>query len=372
MIFLIPINMPLIGNEEKDEVMKVLESSQLTNASIEGGHYTQKFQSSVKSFLNVKHVFAINSGTSSLYAALLSIGIKEGDEVLVPSFTFLATANVVLLTGAKPVFVDIDMAHYTIDPNDLKNKISTRSKAVIPVHLFGHPADMNKITEIAKKHDLRIIEDASQSLGAKYHERQTGSLSDIGCFSMYPSKIITSGEGGFVSTNDDALAENLKLIRNHGISQSLDAKVLGANLRLPQMEAAIAYIQMSKLPSFLKVRQRNAGILTDMLSGLNGAKLPGEAKDCSSNWYLYTVASERNRDKILKYLFSHKVGAAVYYDPPIHKTPLYAAKGYNQLILPNTDNACKHVLSLPVHPGVSEDDMIHIASTFRSAFKSAK
>jgi dTDP-4-amino-4,6-dideoxygalactose transaminase len=189
---------------------------------------------------------------------------------------------------------------------------------------------------------------------------------------MYPSKIITSGEGGFVSTNNDALAEKLKLIRNHGISQSSDVTVLGSNLRLPQMEAAIAYIQMSKLPSFLKVRRRNAGILTDLLSGLNGVTLPTEAKGCSSNWYLYTLALEKNRDKILKYLLSHRVGAAIYYDTPIQKTPFYATKGYDKFILPNTDNASKHVLSLPVHPGVSEDDCVLIASTFRAALESAK
>ena len=364
--------MPLIGDEEKNEVMKVIMSGQLTTSSIEGGQYTQKFETSVKSFLNVKHVFALNSGTSSLYAALLSLDIQEGDEVLVPSFTFLATANAVLLVGAKPVFVDIDLAHYTIDSNDLENKITARSKAIIPVHLFGHPADMDKIMEIAQKHDLRIIEDAAQSLGAKYHEHQTGSLSDIGCFSMYPSKIITSGEGGFVSTNDDALADKLKLIRNHGISQSSDMKILGSNLRLPQMEAAIAYIQMSKLHSFLKVRRRNAGILNDLLSGLNGITLPSEAEGCSSNWYLYTVALEKNRDKILKNLLSNRVGAAVYYDPPIQKTPFYITAGYDKFILPNTDNVSKRVLSLPVHPNVSEDDCVHIASTFKTALESAK
>ena len=364
--------MPLIGEEEKKEVMNVLKTGQLTTASFDGGLYTQKFESSVKSFLNVKHVIALNSGTSSLFASLLSLGIQKGDEVLVPSFTFLATANAVLLTGAKPVFVDIDMMHYTIDPKDLKNKITPKCKAIIPVHLFGHPADMDQIMEISNKHDLRIIEDAAQSLGAKYHQHQTGTLSDIGCFSMYPSKIITSGEGGFVSTNNDELAEKLKLIRNHGISQGSGVSVLGSNLRLPQMEAAIAYVQMSKLPLFLKARRKNAEILTDLLSDLNGITLPSEEKDCSANWYLYTVALERNRDKILKYLQSHGVGAAVYYDPPIQKTPFYATKGYDKLILPNTENASKHVISLPVHPGVSEDNCVHIASTIKTAVESTK
>ncbi|MFQ6135070.1 MAG: DegT/DnrJ/EryC1/StrS family aminotransferase [Nitrososphaerales archaeon] len=367
---LIPINIPLIGEEEKSEVMKVLESGLLTTASPEGGEYVRKFQSAVESFLNVKHALAVNSGTSALYAALLALNIKAGDEVLVPSFTFLATANAVLLTGAEPVFVDVELNHYTVDPEYLEKKITSRSRAVIPVHLYGHPAYMDKISEVAEKHDLHIIEDAAQSLGATYKGHQTGTLSDIGCFSLYPSKVITCGEGGFVTTDDDALAERLKMVRNHGLVHGYDSTILGSNLRMPQMEAAVASVQMSKLPSFLKARRKNADILTEMLSGLSGVTLPSEDEGCSSNWYLYTVTLAKNRDKVLEYLVSHEVGASVYYSPPVHRVPLYVKKGFGELSLPNTDWASHHVLSLPIHPGVSEDDLEFIASTFKDALAS--
>ncbi len=368
--WLIPINIPLIGEEEKSEVMKVLESGLLTTASPEGGEYIRKFQTAAESFLNVKHALAVNSGTSALYAALLALDIKAGDEVLLPSFTFLATANAVLLTGAKPVFVDIERNHYTIDSEDLEKKVTSRSRAIIPVHLYGHPAYMDRISEAAQKHDLHIIEDAAQSLGAAYKGHQTGTLSDIGCFSLYPSKVITSGEGGFVTTNDDTLAEKLKMVRNHGIVHGYDSTILGTNLRMPEMEAAVASVQMSKLPSFLKARRKNAGILTERLSGLSGVTPPSEDEDCSSNWYLYTVILAENRDNVQEYLTSHEVGAAVYYNPAVHRVPLYVEKGFGEVSLPNTDWASQHVLSLPIHPRVSEGDLEVIASTLKKALSS--
>lgn len=366
---MIPINSPILGNEEKNEVLKVLESGQLTTASPDGGIYTKKFQDSVKSFLKVKHVFAVNSGTSSLISSLLSLGIKAGDEVLVPSFTFLATVNSVIFTGAKPVFVDIDLNHYTLDPKDLQKKISTRSKAVIPVHLYGHPANMDNILEIGEINNIAIIEDAAQSLGATYNEIQTGAIGDIGCFSLYPSKIITSGEGGFVTTNDDDLAEKLKLIRNHGTNNNYDATIPGSNFRLPQIEAAIAFIQMSKLPSFLSFRRKNAELLSELLIGLDGIKFPSEERGSTSNWYLYTVTIDKKRDNVLKYLHNHGIGAATYYDPPVHKTQLFLSKVQNNFNLTNTEWASKHVLSLPVYPGVSEEKIKYIASTFKNAIK---
>lgn len=367
---MIPINSPILGDEEKNEVMKVLESGQLTTASPEGGIYTRKFQDSVKSFLDVKHVFAVNSGTSALISSLLALGVKSGDEVLVPSFTFLATVNSVLLIGAKPVFVDIDLNHYTIDPKDLEKKVSNKSVAVIPVHLYGHPADMDNILEIGEKNDIPIIEDAAQSLGAVYNKSQTGTIGDIGCFSLYPSKIITCGEGGFVTTNDDALAERLKLIRNHGIKLNYDAVIPGANFRLPQIEASIAFIQMSKLSSFLASRRKNADILSNLLSGLSGVRLPNESEGVKSNWYLYNVTLEKNRDSVLEYLHKNGIGAAVYYDPPVHETNIFSSMESSNLHLPNTEWASKHVLCLPVYPGVSEEDLAHIASTLKNAVKS--
>ncbi|MBI2936859.1 MAG: DegT/DnrJ/EryC1/StrS family aminotransferase [Thaumarchaeota archaeon] len=366
----IPINSPIIGEEERAEVMKVLESGALTSASAEGGEYVRRFQKSVESFTSARYAVAVNSGTSALYAALLALGVKAGDEVLVPSFTFLATANTVLLAGAKPVFVDIETTHYTMDTEDLEKKITDRSRAVMPVHLYGHPAQMDQIAEIAEKKSLSIIEDAAQSLGANYRGRATGTIGDIGCFSLYASKVITSGEGGFLTTSDDALAARLKMVRNHGMIHGYDSAVLGANLRLPEMEAAIASVQMAKLPSFLEARRRNAVALTGLLEGLEQVILPSEGGECEANWSLYTVALPENRDKVKDYLASNGIGAAVYYDPPVHRTPLYSETEIGRVALPRTEWASRHVLSLPVHPRVSQDDIKTVASTVRNALES--
>jgi dTDP-4-amino-4,6-dideoxygalactose transaminase len=359
----------MIGDEEKQEVMKVLDSGLLTTANIEGGKYVKKLQSAVESYLNVKYAVSVNSGTSAIYASLLALDIKQGDEVLLPSFTFLATANSVLMSGAKPVFVDIDLKHYTIDPEDLMKKITEKSRAIIPVHLYGHPAMMDEISEIADKYDLRIIEDAAQSLGSKIKGKYTGSLSDIGCFSLYPSKIITSGEGGIVTTNDKELANKLKMIRNHGMQKEYNSVILGSNLRMPEIEAAIATIQMSRLNKFIEGRRNNAKILTEILEDHNEISLPYEENDYVSNWSLYTVAVN-NRDNVLEYLNSNNVGSAVYYKNPVHRVLLYRKKGFSGIDLSKTDWAAQHVLSLPIHPKVTGEDLETISSTLKQAINS--
>ena len=182
--------------------------------------------------MDVKHVIAVNSGTSALHASLLSIGIKQGDEVILPSFTFVATANSVIAAGAKPIFADINKQDYTIDTVDIEKKINKNTKAIIPVHLYGHPSNMNEINSIAKEHSLYVIEDACQSLGSTYFQKQTGTLSDIGCFSFYASKVITTGEGGAIATNNDDFAEKLKMIRNHGMIHGYDTTSFGLNLEI--------------------------------------------------------------------------------------------------------------------------------------------
>ena len=221
---MIPINRPWIDNEEKQEIIKVIDENALTSAARDGGKRVQEFESSLRTFLNVKHVISVNSGTAALHAALLALDIKTGDEVLLPSFTFVATANAVVASGAKPVFVDINTKDYTIDLHDLKKKISKKSKAIIPVHLYGHPADLTELNEIANQYSIYIIEDACQSLGSTYKNKQTGTFGTMGCFSMYASKVLTAGEGGAIVTNEDELADTLKMIRNHGMVEGYDTR----------------------------------------------------------------------------------------------------------------------------------------------------
>ena len=355
----IPVNIPLIGKEEISEVISSLKSGALTSAANHGGKNVQEFEKLASSFIKSKYAVAVNSGTAALQAALYALDIKNGDEVLLPSFTFVATANAVVSVGAKPVFVDIRKDNYTIDPADLERKITKKSKAVIPVHLYGNVAYMDEISEIANKHNLHVIEDAAQSMGSSYKGRQTGTFSELGCFSLYAAKVMTSGEGGIVVTSNKKLWDRLLMIRNHGMVHGYDTRILGLNFRLPEINAAIAKIQIKKLPKFLLSRKKNAKILTELLSNLD-LILPEKRKHEEVNWYLYTIAT-KSRDKIMKVLNSNGIGAAVYYSVPVHKIPYYNKK----IKLPVTDWAANNVLSLPVQPMITEDNLRLTAKIIR-------
>jgi len=365
---MIPINKPWMGEEEKYEVTCVLEENALTTAARDGGKRVREFESHMKSYLNIRHVISVNSGTAALHAALLASGIKQGDEVLIPSFTFVATANAVVAAGARPMFVDIKKEDYTMDVSDLKDKITKKSKVVIPVHLYGHPSDMDEIGDLAQKHSLDIIEDACQSLGSTYKKRQTGTFGTLGCFSMYASKVLTAGEGGAVATDNDELADRLKMIRNHGMIEGYDTRMLGLNLRLPELSAAVAKVQMKKLDKMLEIRRRNAELLSKLLlttSEKYELKIPEETIDKKFNWYLYTLAFQEGRDRIKNHLVQNNVGATVYYSPPVHQMPFYMQIAPESR-LPATEWCADHVLSLPVHPLVSEADINHVANSLKS------
>ncbi|HJU33771.1 MAG TPA: DegT/DnrJ/EryC1/StrS family aminotransferase [Nitrososphaera sp.] len=364
---MIPINKPWMGEEEKREVTSVLEENALTTAARDGGKRVRDFESLMKNYLKIKHLVSVNSGTAALYAALLAAGIKQGDEVLIPSFTFVATANAVVAAGGRPVFVDVNKDDYTMDASDLKAKITKKSKVVIPVHLYGHPCNIDEIGELAEKHSLNIIEDACQSLGSSYKKKQTGTFGALGCFSMYASKVLTAGEGGAVATDSDELADKLKMIRNHGMVEGYDTRMLGLNLRLPELSAAVAKVQMQKLDNMLEIRRRNAELLTKLLfdsSKKYDVKLPEETDDKKFNWYLYTVALSSERDQIKNTLVQNNVGATVYYSPPVHKMPFYAHAA-SETKLPMTEWCADHVLSLPVHPHVAEADVVRIANSLK-------
>jgi perosamine synthetase len=378
---MILINKPWIGEDEKREVINALDDNSLTSAAKDGGKRVRELESLLQDYLNIKNVVSINSGTSALLAALIAADVKIGDEVLLPSFTFVATANSILAAGAKPVFVDVNKYDYTIDVSDLKAKITKKTRAIVPVHLYGHPSDMDEIAEVAETKSISIIEDACQSLGSTYNNRHTGTFGIMGCFSFYASKVMTSGEGGAVVTNDDSIAEKLKLIRNHGMVEGYDTRILGLNLRLPEISAAIAKTQMGKLREMLGLRRRNAEMLTTLISDVaneNGIILPRESQSKRFNWYLYTVAITRDnlRDKIQKKMtLNDKIGATVYYEPPVHKTPYYeriTASGTGPqrssvMGLPNTEWASKHVLSLPIHPMVTTEGLERIANSLKGA-----
>jgi len=362
----IPINKPLLGEEESKAVAAVVESGKLTDGSFEGGTKVREFEGKVRGLLKGKHAIAVNSGTAALHCALLALGVKEGDEVAVPSFTFVATANVVLACGAKPVFVDTK-DDYNMDPEALKRAITKKTKAVIPVHLYGYPADMDEIREVAQAHSISVVEDAAESLGAEYKGRQSGTLSEIGCFSMYASKVATTGEGGVMSTDSDELADMLRLVRNHGMLHGYDTRHLGFNYRMMETAAAIGCIQMDRLPGFLRARRGNAKALMERLRRVEGADFTQNATDRTHVFYLYTLYLKKNRDAIQKRLNEKGVGAAVYFHMPVHQTPLYARLGYSKKRLAKTEAATKHVLSLPVHPGVTKAELDKVGDEFLAA-----
>lgn len=355
----IPINTPILGKEELSAVVSVVKSGGLTSASKNGGKNVQEFEKSIRSFVKTKYAVSVNSGTAALQAALYALDIKKGDEVIVPSFTFVASANAIASTGAKPVFADILKENFTIDPESITKKITRKTKAIMPVHLYGHISSLDRIKEIAKKYNLSIVEDAAQSLGSTFKGKQTGTFFELGCYSLYPGKVMTSGEGGVVVTNSKKLYEKLQMVRNHGMVKGYDSKIFGLNLRLPEINAAIAKIQIKKLPKFIQLRRRNAKLLSDLLFDTK-IQLPVEEKNEKFNWGLYTITT-KNRDSILKKLNSKGIGAAVYYPIPVHKIPIYKIKSK----LTNTDWASKHVLSLPVHPNVSAKNVEYIAKTVR-------
>ena len=353
----IPINIPIVGKEEISAVINILKNGTLTSSASQGGRNVQDFERTAASFVNSKYAIAVNSGTAALQAALHALNIKKGDEVLIPSFTFVATANAVVSTGAKPVFIDILQENYTIDPDDLEKKINKKTRAIIPVHLYGNAANIQRLSEISKQHNIPIVEDAAQSLGTTYKGKHAGTFFEMGCYSMYPAKVMTAGEGGFIVTNNKKLRDKLLMIRNHGMVHGYDTRIFGLNLRLPEINAAIATVQMKKLSNFLKSRKKNADLLSKLISDLN-VILPKQRKNENVNWYLYTIATEK-RNKILKKFNEKGIGAASYYPTPVHKTPFYKLKTK----LPVTDWAASHVISLPIHPGVTRKNIEFIAKT---------
>lgn len=362
----IAINKPLMSERELKAASEVIASGMLTDSSFEGGKKVREFEGKMRSLLGSKHVVAVNSGTAALHTTLLALGVKGGDEVVVPSFTFVATANVVLACGAKPVFVDTSK-DYNMDPESVRRAVTKKTKVILPVHVYGYPADMQEINEIASSKGIRIVEDAAESLGAEYRGKQTGTLSDAGCFSLYASKVVTSGEGGAISTDDDELANKLRLARNHGMIHGYDTRHLGLNYRLTEVLAAVASVQMDRLGGFLDKRKRNVASLEARIRDTEGWEFTQNSPDRTHIYYLYTLTLNKNREKVLKSLNDAGVGAAVYWKTPVHMTPLYRKLGYGRKRLRITEHSAGHVISLPVHPGLGDAEMQRVGDAFVAA-----
>jgi perosamine synthetase len=362
---LIPINLPEIGEEEIEAVVKVMRSGPLTNA-LGAGPAVTKFEENYAKFAGVKHAVAVNSGTAALHSAIVAAGVKPGDEVILPSFTFVATAEAVVMAGGKPVFTDIDPETYNISPVEIKKNVTKQTRAIVPVDLYGFSADVKPIREIAEEHGLVVVEDAAQAHGATYKGKHAGVFSDAACWSLYASKNITTGEGGVVTTDSDEVAETLRLIRTHGEKAKYASLMIGHNYRMSEIQAAIGLVQLEKLPVFVAKRRKNAQRLTKILAKTERLQLPKETKEQLHSWYLYTVrlidSDDAERDEILEELKKKGIGAAAYYVHPVHTMPYYQ-ESFGERKLIETEKAAKQVFSLPVHPSVTDAQVDYIGKT---------
>lgn len=358
----IPIAHPDVGNEERDAVLAVMDTGNLAQ-----GPKVAEFEESFSEFLDVKHAVAVNSGTAALHAALLAAGIGPGDEVITSSFSFIASANSILYTGATPVFADIRESDFNINPAAIEAAISPRTKAVMPVHLFGQPCEMDTIAQICRTRGLALIEDTCQSHGATFRGRCAGTFG-TGCFSFYPTKNMTTGEGGMITTDDDSIAEKARFIRTHGMKIRYHHEMLGYNYRLTDLGAAIGLVQLGKLVSYNDKRYQNAMYLNEALSGIPGLVTPAIERDRTHVFHQYTVRITPefglSRDDTVAALAERGIGSGVYYPIPIHKQKVYSDIGYNTP-LPVTERMAAEVISLPVHPKVTAEDLTRIAAAIK-------
>ncbi|MFW6041136.1 MAG: DegT/DnrJ/EryC1/StrS family aminotransferase [Thermoplasmatota archaeon] len=347
---------PKLDNGELEGIKEVLDSGMLAQ-----GEVVANFEKEFADYLEVNYGKATANGTSALDVAMKAIGVGEGDEVITSPFSFIASANCVLFQGAKPVFADIKEDTFNLDPEKVKEEITKDTKAILPVHLFGQPADMKAFKEIAKEHNLYLIEDCAQAHGAEYDGKKVGSIGDIGTFSFYPTKNMTTGEGGMVVTDDKELAEKADLVRDHGQSEKYTHDILGYNLRMTNLAAAIGRAQLKKLDEWNKKRRKNADILTSGIKDIEGLTPPVVADGVKHVFHQYVVKVEDDyplsREELREKLHDNDIGTAVHYPKVIPDQPLYKKKGYEGENYKNSKECAKKVFSLPIHPKVFESDI---------------
>jgi perosamine synthetase len=361
---MIPIAKPII-----DEATIEAAAASIRSGKLAQGELVQAFEEAFAHYSGTRYAVAVNSGTAALHIALLAAGVKEGDEVITTPFSFIASANAILYCGARPVFVDIEPLSCNINADLIEAKITTKTKAVVGVHLYGQTYDVEKLQDICRRHNLLMIEDACQAHGAEYKGKKAGSFT-TGCFSFYPTKNITTGEGGMITTNDIGMFEQYRLLRSHGQEQRYFHTTLGYNFRMTEMAAAIGLGQLKKLDEFNSKRIDNARILTEAISAVKGLKPPVVLSGRKHVYHQFTIRVTPDypltRDELKKYLEDRGIGCAIHYPLPIHRQPLYQKLGYTDS-LPEAEKASREVLSLPVHPSVSHDDLKFIIEALQNA-----
>ena len=369
---------PLIEEEEIKEVVKVLRSGMLAQ-----GKLVEEFERSFASYVGTKYAIAVSNGTAALHVALISLGIGPGDEVAVPSYTFYATASSVILSGARPVFVDVDPKTGTMDPQDLSRKISDRMRAVIPVHVHGHPADLDSIREVLGDREIFILEDSAQAHGALYKGSKVGSIGEVGAFSFYPTKNMTTGEGGIITTDDEYVYRRAKAIRDQGQTSKYEHHYVGFNYRMTEINAAIGLVQLRKLDAFNARRKEIASIYTEELSGI--VDTPYVADWADPVWHLYPVRVGDKRDEAVAKLRELGVLARPAYPMPLQKQPvmsrladrehnflhvLFQDVDYSHVETPNAEKLTKEVLYLPIYHCMSGEEIEEVIKKAKDVFRS--
>jgi len=362
-----PVAEPEIGEEELKNIVEAVKSGWVSSK----GKFIEEFESSFAKYIGVKYGIATSNGTAALHLALAALNIGEGDEVIVPDLTFAATINAVIYTGAKPVIVDINPDYWCIDPDKLEKAITPNTKAIIPVHLYGHPCDMEAVMEIAAKHDLHVIEDAAEAHGAEYRGKKVGSFGHISCFSFYGNKIITTGEGGMCLTNDEELAERIKILRDHGMNPKKRYwhDVVGFNYRMTNLQAALGLAQLGKIERFVERKRRIAKIYAEELSSMEGITLHPEMSWAKCVYWLYSILIDNKkmkitRDELAEKLEENGIETRKFFYP-LHEMPVY--RKYTRFAYPTSSRISREGLNLPSSTKLSEEDVKYITQRIRES-----
>jgi UDP-4-amino-4,6-dideoxy-N-acetyl-beta-L-altrosamine transaminase len=372
----IPYARQSIGEDDIKAVVDTLKSDYLTT-----GPKITEFENVFASYVGAKYAVAIANGTAALHAACYSIGLKEEDEVITTPLTFAASSNCVLYLGGKPVFADVNPETYNIDPEDVRKKITPKTKAIIAVHYTGQPCEMEALTRIAKEHNLYLIEDAAHALGADYKGKRIGGISDLTTFSFHPVKHITTGEGGMVTTNDRKLYEKLILFRSHGITRDETLMVenegpwyyeqleLGFNYRMTDIQCALGISQMKKLDQFIERRKQIVGKYNKVFSDISEIKIPKQQEGCNSSWHLYVIqVLKKDRRKVYDQLKAAGIGVNVHYIP-VYQHPYYQKIGYKDVQCTNAERIYSRVISLPLYPELSDEQQEYVIKEMLKVLK---
>lgn len=370
---MIPVCEPTLKGNELKYVIKCIKTNWISSS----GEYIKKFEDGFSKFCNTKYGIACSNGTTAIHLALESLGIGKGDEVIIPTFTMIATANAVIYSGAKPVLVDSEKETWNIDVNKIEEKVTKRTKAIMPVHIYGHPCDMDPIQEIAQKHKLFVVEDAAEAQGTEYKGRKTGSLSDIACFSFYGNKILTTGEGGMCVTNNKKIAEKARLLRNHAfVKHRYLHKELGFNYRMTNIQAAIGLAQVENAEKLVAARIKNAMIYNSLLRDVEGVRLPPKKNWAKNVYWMYGILIEKefglSRDEVMKQLCERGIETRAFF-VPMHKQPLYKR---NDERFPDTnghypvaEELSRKGLYLPSSSSLTKKQIYDIVKTLKSLSK---